>query len=238
VQQVLNYGDERQTGWCVYCGEERESYEHVPPRIFLDRPFPENLSTVESCIRCNGGFSKDEEFVACLIECAKVGSVVDVRRKRIRSIVTRKPSLAARLIKARAILQDQAVAFSPEISRVRNVICKVAKGHALFELNDPQCKEPTWVGFAPLSSLRGNELRHFESTVAGSLWPEVASRALQRMVRSDRNLHVWDWIVVQPGRYRYLVAGERDGVLVRTVIDEYLATEVYWRSAHTRSPPR
>ena len=36
------------------------------------------------------------------------------------------------------------------------------------------------------------------------------------------------WVEVQEGVYRYAVAQGPDGLLVRTVIREYLATEVYW----------
>ena len=36
------------------------------------------------------------------------------------------------------------------------------------------------------------------------------------------------WVEVQEGVYRFAVAQGSDGLLVRTVIREYLATEVYW----------
>lgn len=35
-----------------------------------------------------------------------------------------------------------------------------------------------------------------------------------------------DWIVVQPGRYRYSV--ESDGSMVRMVLSEYLGCHVAW----------
>ena len=35
------------------------------------------------------------------------------------------------------------------------------------------------------------------------------------------------WVIVQDDVYRYAVAQE-DGLLVRSVIRNYLATEVYW----------
>jgi hypothetical protein len=36
-----------------------------------------------------------------------------------------------------------------------------------------------------------------------------------------------EWVVVQEGIYRYAVA-QGGGMLVRSVLSEYLATEVYW----------
>jgi hypothetical protein len=47
------------------------------------------------------------------------------------------------------------------------------------------------------------------------------------MITEDGHLIADDWIEVQEGRYRYVaVAG--GGVLVRIVIEEYLAAEVCW----------
>ena len=60
---------------------------------------------------------------------------------------------------------------------------------------------------------------------APAIWPEVGSRAMQRLAMAYPNTP--SWIVVQPGRYRY-VACVDDIVLVRMVLSEYLACEVIW----------
>jgi hypothetical protein len=59
----------------------------------------------------------------------------------------------------------------------------------------------------------------------GSIWPEVGSRMLTRVVTGQdlRN----GWVMVQAGVYRYVVLQD-DGLLVRSVLHEYLATEVHW----------
>jgi len=67
MKRLPNYADQRFNGQCVYCGAYSDTKEHVPPKVFLDRPFPENLPVVESCAKCNTGFSLDEEYLACLI---------------------------------------------------------------------------------------------------------------------------------------------------------------------------
>ena len=36
-----------------------------------------------------------------------------------------------------------------------------------------------------------------------------------------------NWTVLQPGRYRYVVA-RLDGIVVRIILSEYLACEVMW----------
>lgn len=53
---------------CVYCGKDAgETKDHVPPKCLLPKPFPANLLTVPSCITCNGGLSKDEEYFRLMI---------------------------------------------------------------------------------------------------------------------------------------------------------------------------
>src|SRR5262245_62097325 len=85
VEQLRTFGDERQMAWCVYCGRDTETRDHVPSRIFLDEPYPENLPVVPACRRCNESFSLGEEYLACLVDCVMSG-VADpdlVRRAKV-----------------------------------------------------------------------------------------------------------------------------------------------------------
>jgi hypothetical protein len=60
------------------------------------------------------------------------------------------------------------------------------------------------------------------------IWPEVGSRAMQRLVVSQpAGLVMMDWITVQEGQYRYLAIASSSAV-VHMVIGEYLACEVVW----------
>src|SRR3989442_243424 len=91
--------DTRLKGSCVYCGCAPESRDHCPSRVLLDEPFPSDLPVVEACTRCNGSFSKDEQYLACLIECVLCGSVEPdrIRRPKIRRILLENPALGALL---------------------------------------------------------------------------------------------------------------------------------------------
>jgi hypothetical protein len=225
MNQLQNFGDSRQVAFCAYCGGQTQDRDHVPSKVFLDSPFPANLPVVPACRQCNAGVSLDEEYVACLIECAATGSVFNsMQRPKIRHILRSKPALRARLEQAR---RDNAVGSSviPEAGRVSNVVLKLARGHALFELNEPQLSDPTSASVSPLGVMTTAELRAFESPPVAGVWPEVGSRALQRMVID--NPGVASWISPQPGRYRYL-ASVTNGVTIRMVIREYLACEVNW----------
>jgi hypothetical protein len=53
---------------CVYCGTDKDiTVDHVPPKLLLTRPYPENLITVPACFPCNQSFQKDDEYMRTLL---------------------------------------------------------------------------------------------------------------------------------------------------------------------------
>lgn len=228
MDQIRNFGDDRQVARCAYCGHGTLTRDHVPSRVLLDKPYPANLPVVSACQKCNQGFSADEEYVACLIDCVVAGSAApaDVKRDKIRQILSRKPALTARLAKARR-QTDESTHFLIEEQRVRNVLLKLGRGHALYELNEPQIDEPSSFTYAALPSLSIDLRTRFERAPESAIWPEVGSRAMQRLA-SGGSIYP-QWIIAQPGQYRYL-AYVCDAVVVRTVLSEYLACEIVWRT--------
>lgn len=230
MKQLPNYGDKRQVMACVYCGGLTETRDHVPSKVLLDSPFPENLPVVPACARCNQSFSSDEEYLACLLECVLCGSTEPekIQRSNVRRILQDKPSLRARI--QNAIFSDDQgrTTFTVEQERAKNVILKLARGHCAYELNEIQRDEPSSFMMLPLATLSQAQREHFESVPGGPIgvWPEVGSRSFQRLLIADDAYHA-GWLTVQEGRYRVLVQGEA-GVIVRIVLFEYLACEIIW----------
>lgn len=225
-----NFGDRRQLERCVYCAGFTGTRDHVPSKVLLDQPYPGELHVVPACDRCNQSFSKDEEYLACLIESVLSGSASpnDVQRENVKGILSKRPALAARLSQARREQAGQTI-FEAEMERVRNVVLKLARGHAAYELNEPQFNEPTQVSIVPLAMMTDEQRKQFEDSPASSAWPEVGSRAMQRMVEGYPG-GLPGWVVVQEGRYRYLAA-IGDGVVVRMILSDYLACEVTWQDS-------
>jgi len=231
MKQLPDYGDQRQTASCVYCGGETRTRDHVPSKVFLDKPYPENLPVVPACGNCNQHFSLDEEYLACLIECVLAGAprLEDIRREKIRQVLAKKPALVSKLAQARSEADD-GVVFAVEVERVRNVVMKLALGHAAYELHEPRYDdEPVRVTFAPIVVMSQDGRHRFEGqprSPVPALWPEVGSRAMQRILMGA-DMDAKGWVVVQPGQYRYR-AWVGDGTFVRMVVSEYLACEVVW----------
>jgi len=224
--------DKRLTGICVYCGNRADTRDHVPSRVLLDEPMPANVPVVDSCESCNEGFSLDEEYVACFLECVLRGSTdpEQLKREKVRRILTDKPPLRARIESNRRGCEDGTTVWIPEEARVRNVVLKLGRGHAAFELTLPQLEEPSNVNAIPLSLMSKPQLDIFERAGTGEMrgWPEIGSRGFLRACGAPPyEKQAGPWVVVQDGTYRYSV-DQHGGVLVRMVLWEYLAAEVGW----------
>lgn len=241
MDQLRDYADDRLVHGCVYCGADAETRDHVPSRVFLDPPFPENLPVVGACWKCNNGFSKDEEYLACLLECVIAGSTEPdlIRRPRIADRLRTKPALRARLEAAKLTYDGQTV-FEAENDRVRNVLVKLARGHAVFELSQPCRQEPSSAWWCPLQTMDAAQLDDYDAAHVLGLFGEVGSRGFQRTMIIQATLMgpdgqptiaglvVNDWMDVQDERYRYLAIDTAEAVVIKIVIAEYLACEVTW----------
>jgi hypothetical protein len=227
VKQLPDYGDSRTLDYCAFCGGRTGTRDHCPSRVFLDTPYPENLPIVFACSDCNGAFSLDEEYLACLIACVTCGSTDPevVERAKVARILADKAALRARIESARLTLGDT-VAYRFEHDRVNATLTKLAQGHALYELHASFARPPASLDFQPLRDMGEAARAAFESSHPFDIWPEVGSRAMQRAVTGADTTRD-TWIVVQPCRYRYRVSlSER--VTVGIVVGEYLACEARW----------
>jgi hypothetical protein len=242
LDQLKNLADERLNQGCIYCGGAEETREHVPSKVFLDSPLPENLPIVSACRYCNNGFSSDEEYVACLIESVVSASSDpdELRRMKIADILRRSPSLKARLISARIMIDNQ-THYEIETQRFRNIILKLARGHAWFELSQACRLEPISVWWQPISLLSKEQRDAFEELEYIEQLGEIGSRGSQRVLATQITLQsetggvltydvlINDWLDVQEGNYRYHAADKNGEIRIKIVIREYLACEVIWR---------
>ncbi len=224
------FADGRHSALCVFCGKEPTTREHVASRVLLDDPLPEDLPLVASCHACNNGFSLDEEYLSCLIDCVVSGSTdaAKVQRAKVRAILRHSPALAAR-IAAKRHEDGPAVIWKPEDDRVRNVVVKLARGHVAHQYSEPQLDEPKRVMVVPLLLMSAEQRKVFEDVPESPFWPEIGSRAFVNacVVWNDIYAVESGWTVLQRGRYRYAVAQPGE-VTFRVVLSEYLACEVVW----------
>lgn len=236
MKALTDYSDDRSRVACIYCGAYLNSVDtnkdHVPSKCLLDRPLPDNLPTVTVCRPCNESFSRDEEYL-CVLLAAVISGEVDPDPSQFPSAaasVQRNSGLRERISRAQrhqlSLFGESEVLWHPEINRLNRVIAKNARGHVSYELGESVTCPPAQVACLPLSLMTADQRSAFEEVSLGPGWPEVGSRMMQRLA-GVAPLE-GGWIVVQEGVYRYAVDQSSDWVLVRTVIRDYLATEVAW----------
>jgi hypothetical protein len=216
---------------CVYCGSQPNTRDHVPSKVLLDEPFPPELPVVDACESCNTGFSLDEQYLSCFLECVICGTVevLGVQRTKIKQILSDNSALQRRIEASKKIDDSNNLLWKPETDRIRKILMKLAKGHAAYELY-PKLEKPSKISFFPLLLMSDQERTAFENVASNIIFfPEIGSRAFLRVFgkKPDQFDQMEGWIIVQPDRYRY-AAIETGGVHVRMVLSEYLACEVTW----------
>jgi hypothetical protein len=242
MDQISNLADDRLINGCIYCGGPAETRDHVPSRVFLDPPYPENLPVVGACRECNQGFSKDEEYFVCWIESARAVSTdpSKIMRTSVARAMERSPALRTRIEASIKRYEDQ-IEFGVETDRIKNVMLKLARGHAAFELSQPCREEPDQFWCGPLMALSKEERELFNAPHMQQMFGEIGSRGLQRLLvtemvlqteKGDKSVFrclVNDWIDVQENYYRYLAIDDVGGLVIRIVIAELYACEIAWR---------
>lgn len=238
MERIEDFVDDREKSWRIHCARSLTglvtNQDHVPTKGLLAKPRPHHLPVVTICRECNGGFSRDEQYAVTFLSCVLSGSTEPERQMNPSAAraLARSAPLRALLERARVEFKTQAgetqMVWRPDTDRINRVVLKNARGHAYFELGEPMLDPPVQVWASPLQALTNSERAKLESQ--GSVgeyapWPEVGSRMMTRLLSGadmDGN-----WVVVQQGTYRYSVRQD-DGLRVRSVWAEYLATEVLW----------
>ncbi len=242
MDQLNNFADGRLLNGCIYCMAPAETRDHVPSKCLLEKPYPPNLPVVGCCEKCNQNFSKDEQYFVCLIESAICGSTEPekIRRPSVANIMKKLPALRKRIEDSKTEI-DGKTAFAPEFDRIHNVMLKLARGHAAFELSQPCRKKPDYFWCGPLLSLPQEAREDFNSVHFQEILGEIGSRNIQRLLVTQMthltengepqtvNMVINDWLDVQDGLYRYLAIDDMGSIVIRIVIAEYIACEIEWK---------
>jgi len=117
------------------------------------------------------------------MECAIAGSTdpASLSREKVKRILTKKADLAARIQACCRRGEGNRLTWEPEESRAQNVVLKLARGHAAFELSLPQLEDPDELRMVPLVVISEIDREAFERAGSGELrsWPEIGSRAFR-----------------------------------------------------------
>lgn len=226
VGQIQPFTDQRLAAFCAFCGGPPDSRDHVPPRIFLDLPHPENFPVIGACIGCNRGASLDEEYVACLLEVAACGSVnpSDLRRQKIARTLEERPAIAAKLTDSLKSSGEFLVS-QEDRARLSTVLEKIARGLWAYEVGETAQSSSATVRYAQIAGLQADQLEAFMALEQPDLLPEVGSRMMIRVLTAADKAK-GSWIELQAGRFSYSVEVFSDGGRVKMILGNYMAVEV------------
>ena len=242
MQQLKDFTDNRLIDGCIYCSGKASTREHIPSRILLEKPFPENLPVMPACLECNNSFSMDEEYVACVLGCilSQTSDPNLINNPRISKTLIRKPALRAHIEESKFQNKD-GLSFKIDIERFSRIIKKLAVGHAAYDLGLSLKSAPTILNWELLSLMNTETLEEFDAPEITEQIGEVGSRNIQRMYILDTvlcsptgelvntSLVVNDWVEVQEGIYRYHAIHSHEGVTIKIVLYEYIACELFWK---------
>lgn len=242
MKSTTDHSDRRFKNVCAQCGtairKDNKSSDHVPSKCLLRRyegpaedQYPSNLPVAFTCRDCNQRFSGDEQYFCVFLSCVLAGSTEpdDHDEHGVQRALEQPSGLKARIEASKrfeTVDGETLLTWIPELERVHRVIVKNARGHAFYEFGEPVLEEPDRVWALPLPQMTETGRLDFHTggaRLAG--WPEVGSRSMQRLV-TGLDMH-GGWVVVQPAVYRYRVEHD-DGLVVKAILREYLATEVRW----------
>lgn len=224
---------------CIYCGAEAKTREHAPSKVFLSKPYPSDLPVVPACFMCNNSFSKDELFVAILIEKLKnrfYGSQYPLSNETLARL-DKYPKIASEI--DNAIVSNDLARFD---DRIKNVALKLAISHAVYELSEGYCVENVGINYSFINHMSIEDREEFEICIVlnEKLYPEVGSRAYERIMVTEVSLQnreqpeqtmtvpimLLDWVDVQESRYLYTCYNLSDAIVVKMIISDFLYVSV------------
>lgn len=218
--QRPEYGEGHPESICCYCGNWADTVDHVPSKVFLDKPYPDNLPVVPCCKKCNEQFAFDEEYVAVLLECVRWQTFdpEEFKREKVRKIVEHNPAILKTVRGSVHPLLDGHFTIDPDNTRLRKVLIKLIAGHLRFEgLDQLFLHEGLEIQFNQDIYKNREFYDSFHSPIYSGLLPEVGSRAMIAMV--EQGSAGGPWFTVQPNMYEYCVAP--DNSEVRIIIQNY-----------------
>ena len=218
--QRREYGEDHPERICCYCGNWADTVDHVPSKVFLDKPYPDNLPVVPCCRKCNEQFSFDEEYLAVLLECVRwqTFNQEEFKRKKVRKIVEHNPAILKTVRESVHPMLDGHLTIDPDNVRLRKVLTKLIAGHLRFEgLDQLFLHDGLEIHFYQDIHTNREFYERFHFSIYSELLPEVGSRALIAMV--EQGYAGAPWFTVQPNIYEYYVAP--DNSEVRIIIQNF-----------------
>ena len=178
------------------------SRDHVPSKLFLKHPFPDNLATVRICRDCNMNFSPAEEYVGAFLGMVLTENPDEGPPHYLEKKIDSNLLLHDHFVEQMTVHPGSPAALislAPDQAKLETVISKNARGH--LHIANPLV--------VPIG------VKRVTCCAIDALPESIWSLALPPLGQ---------WVNVQDGNYRFHVLLS-DTTIVRSMVCEYLYTE-------------
>ena len=232
------------TNYCIYCGNLADTREHSPSKVFLHKPYPNDLPVLPACKRCNNSFSDDELYSEVYIDSLKyisgVSKELTLENKE-------------RLYKSFAYYDAQCDYYSyletgeiPSREKTKKIFVKLALCHSIYELLEGYAKENSTFELKSIEYFyrfekSDKEIKEFLMPIMmnDKVLPQLGSRAYENIQvlepvlksLSDEStqkiqLVIMLWTIIQENEYEYVAWIDNDEINVRIAIHDFVFINV------------
>ena len=225
--------DDPGQGRCFHCAQKFASEAMIAMRIPADGIASDarrgSIVRVSMCRSCAMRVSGDDAYLSMFLKQG-IANVPELERDRPRDGEIGVFTHEEQLLVSAAYDGLPRFISNPQYERILAVIVKNARAHVLAELGRVM---PGWPDAMLVKTLPNASLAWIDSFLKidhTQTWPQAGSRLMVRMFTGE-NMQS-GWIIVAPDSYAYTVF-ENGGVTVRSIIKEYLLTEISWGSGES-----
>ena len=231
--QIEPQNDTRYEDICCYCQKQFDNdktRDHIPSKVLLDKPYPENLPIAFCCFNCNQSFSTDEEYFACIIEYLIAGTknAEEIQREKIRKILNKKENLK-KIIEKNINETNGELSINFAESALKNIIKKIIFGHLSYELSNPYIQNPKYIEFNTIDKLNDLEFQEFINDTSIDIAPEIGTRAsLGYNIKDDSPFSSWK--IVQENNYQYKLEILESETVLKVIIRNKVYIMAIWNN--------
>lgn len=209
-----------------------DSREHIPSKVFLDRPYSIECGIVPSCIKCNNNFSQDELYVSCFVDKLRsvlTNSKIPIREKTIKALEHDKKLYSK--IDSEISVVNERITVKPDYVAFNKILIKLSKGHWC---HDQDCVltdgRETICAFKFKPDFNESEMHNFEELPIINIAGDVGSNNTHSLLVVEGNgtepIIVVPWTEIQENNYRFLTYYKANEFVVKIVVFEMLYAEV------------
>lgn len=226
--------------FCIYCGNEANTREHAPSKVFLRKPFPDNLPVLPACKNCNNAFSDYELYSEVYLDSLKYLSgysenlSIDNNERIFKSTAFYDAQCdLKKYIDTGGIICNE---------KLQKILIKLSICHAVYELCEGYSTDGKAIELKEISvnfrlNLNEKEIEKFlmPIDISNKTFPELGSRIFEniRVVEpvltplkggEDKKLQlvILFWTEIQEGEYEYIAWIEDNEITVKIAIHDFL----------------